>query len=256
MRLIKRFYSTYLSKEKALAHQIYQICGVRPDNIRIYRQAFYHKSLLNESHKIKQSNERLEFLGDAVLNTVIAEYLFKKYPLEDEGFLTKMRSKIVKRKTLNEISETLELDVILSHYNTTTISKSMLGNALEALIGAVYLDKGYKVAKVFIIQRILHKHLNIQELESTDDNYKSRLLETCQKEGREVHYEVVSQFKKRNRDRFKVQVLIDDVAIAQGEGYNKKGAEQMASKLALSKLDKSASNGQLSDDESAFDGQE
>jgi len=212
--------------------------GFHPRNIHIYKIAFQHKSLLNESNEILQSNERLEYLGDSILNSIVAEYLFKKYPHENEGFLTKMRSKIVKRRTLNQIAEKMELDVLLREYNNTRISSSMLGNAFEALVGAIYLDTGYKRTKVFIIQQILQRHLNLETLESFDDNYKSQLLEYCQKTGHEIVYRVIEKFKQRNRDRFRVQVLIDGDSKATGEGFNKKGAEQRASARALELLKK------------------
>ncbi len=207
--------------------------GFRPENIAIYKTAFHHKSILNESSEDLQSNERLEYLGDAILNSIVAEYLFKKYPQSDEGFLTKMRSKIVKRRTLNEIADKMELAILLKEYNNTKISHSMLGNAFEALIGAIYLDKGYRKTKVFVIQRVLQRHLDLASLEKLDDNYKSRLLEWCQKTGHNIDYRVKEKFKQRNRDKFRVQVLIDGESVATGEGFNKKGAEQRASEQAI-----------------------
>lgn len=207
-----------------------------PHNIGIYKTAFLHKSLLNESDEDLQSNERLEYLGDAILNSIVAEYLFKKYPQSNEGFLTKMRSKIVKRRTLNEIAEKMELDVLLREYNNTRISSSMLGNAFEALVGAIYLDKGYKQTKVFLIRQVLRQHLDLKALEEFDDNYKSQLLEWCQKTGHLVDYRVVDKYKQNNRDRFRVEVLIDGDPVAKAEGFNKKSAEQKASSLALKSL--------------------
>ena len=216
-----------------MASHIQSMVGFRPDNILIYKTAFQHKSLLNESDEDLQSNERLEYLGDSILNSIVAEYLFKKYPQENEGFLTKMRSKIVKRRTLNDIAEKMELDMLLREYNSTRISNAMLGNAFEALVGAIYLDKGYKKTKIFLIQQVLQRHLDLEILEKLDDNYKSQLLEWCQKYGHQVDYHVMEKFKQRNRDRFRVQVLIDGESIAMGEGFNKKGAEQKASAKAL-----------------------
>lgn len=204
----------------------------------LFQQAFYHKSN-NQKARTKGSrynNERLEYLGDAILSTVVAEYLFKKYPNSDEGFLTKMRAKIVKRKTLNYIGDQMGLDMLLSEYNKTRLSKSMLGNALEALVGAVYLEKGYDSTKRFIIGKILRAYLDIHALEMSDDNFKSQLLEWCQKNGKEIAYEVLDRFKVDKRDRFKVAVLIDGNAMAQAEDFNKKSAEQSASQKALQLL--------------------
>jgi ribonuclease-3 len=216
--------------------RLQQMLGFVPGNISIYKTAFYHKSTLHENNHIFQSNERLEFLGDALLSTIVAEYLFKKYPNADEGFLTKMRSKIVKRKTLNDIATQMEIDVLLREYNNTRISSAMLGNALEAMIGAVYLDKGYRKTKHFIITKLLKSYLNLHKLEKTDDNFKSQLLEWCQKNGREVNYRVVNKYKQENRDRFKVAVYVDGKEIALADAFNKKSAEQSASRKAISHL--------------------
>lgn len=183
-----------------------------------------------------QNNERLEFLGDAVLGTIIAEYLFKKYPNANEGFLTKMRSKIVKRNTLNKIGDKMGLDMLLQEYSQTRLSRSMLGNAVEALVGAVYLEKGYRQTKQFIIRKILRNYVDIHELESYDDNFKSQLLEWCQKNGQTVTYKLVARYKFEKRDRFKVAVLIDGKKISTADDFNKKSAEQTASEKAMLQL--------------------
>jgi len=176
-------------------------------------------------------------LGDAILSTIVAEYLFKKYPSSNEGFLTKMRAKIVKRKTLNLIGDKMGLDMILMEYNNNTrLSKSMMGNALEALVGAVYLEKGYEATKLFVISRILREYLDVHALEKKDDNFKSILLEWCQKNGKDISYEVIDYYKMDKRDRFKVAVVVDGDQVAEAEDYNKKSAEQSASKLALNIL--------------------
>ncbi len=245
MSFIWRIYNSLFSHEKDLAAHIQSMIGMYPDNIKIYKTAFQHKSLLNESSEDLQSNERLEYLGDSILNSIVAEYLFKKYPQEHEGFLTKMRSKIVKRRTLNEIAEKMELDMLLREYNNTRISSSMLGNAFEALVGAIYLDKGYKRTKIFLIQKVLQRHLDLSSLEKFDDNYKSQLLEWCQKTGKSVDYRVMEKYKQRNRDRFKVEVLVDGEHAATGEGFNKKGAEQRASAKALKAMKKEPHKGQM-----------
>jgi len=179
------------------------------------------------------SNERLEYLGDAVLGTIVAEYLFKKYPNKNEGFLTKMRSKIVKRQSLNKIADKMGLDVILNEYNQTRLSRSMLGNALEALVGAVYLECGYNGTKRYVINKILRSYLDIHELEEYDDNYKSQLLEHCQKNGQVVTYKMLAKYKFDKRDRFKVAVMIDGKKLATADDFNKKSAEQTASEKAM-----------------------
>lgn len=184
----------------------------------------------------KATNERLEYLGDAILSTIVAEYLFKKYPNKDEGFLTKMRSKIVKRQTLNEIADNMGLDVILSEYSMGKMSSSMLGNALEALVGAIYIEFGYERTKNYVIRNILMKYLDINDLETRDDNHKSQLLEWCQKNGKEVSFATLSKFKLDKRDCFKVAVLINGSEVATSEDFNKKSAEQAAASKAMEKL--------------------
>lgn len=184
----------------------------------------------------KATNERLEYLGDAILSTIVAEYLFKKYPNKDEGFLTKMRSKIVKRQTLNEIADNMGLDVILSDYSLGKMSSSMLGNALEALVGAIYIEFGYDKTKDYIIKNILMRYLNMTELETKDDNHKSQLLEWCQKNGKEINFTTLAKFKLDKRDCFKVAVVIDGVEMATSEDFNKKSAEQAAASKVMQKL--------------------
>ncbi|MFN5366208.1 MAG: ribonuclease III family protein, partial [Bacteroidota bacterium] len=183
-----------------------------------------------------ENTERLEFLGDAVLSTIVGEYLFKKYPNSDEGFLTKMRSKIVKRNSLDEIADKMGLDLFLANYNQTRLSKSMLGNALEALVGAVYIEVGYEKTKTYVIRRILRKYLNIHDLESYDDNYKSQLLEWCQKNGHSIEYKVVAKYKSEKRDKFKVAVFVDGKKYGTADDFNKKSAEQLASERAMGVL--------------------
>jgi ribonuclease-3 len=189
------------------------------------------------SAKTTYNNERLEFLGDSVLSTIVAEYLFMKYPHKDEGFLTKMRSKIVKRNALNEIADKMGLDLILADFSVGKMSSSMLGNALEALVGAIYIEFGYKKTSDYVIRQILMKYLDIHELENQDDNYKSILLESCQKIGKEVEFKIESKTKVDKRDWFVVGVYIDNEQIATGDDFNKKAAEQKAAQLALNAIE-------------------
>jgi ribonuclease-3 len=212
------------------------IIGFTPSNIQIFKQAFSHKSAVDPKLHTVTSNERLEYLGDSILSTVVAEYLFQKYPNSNEGFLTKMRSKIVKRKTLNRIADDMGIDVVLQDNNDTRLSESMKGNALEALVGAIYLEKGYNNTKAIIVNSILRRHLDIENLEEVDDNYKSQLLEFCQKNGNDIDYKVIERFKFDNRDRFKIAVYVNGKEIANGEDFNKKSAEQSASFKALKSL--------------------
>ena len=233
MTAILRLYNQFLAKDKNFAKRISSVVGFTPANLPIFKLAFQHKSSSTDKSSPLNSNERLEFLGDAILSTIVAEYLFKKYPNGSEGFLTKMRSKIVKRGTLNKIADDMGLDVILREYNDTRLSESMKGNALEALVGAIYLEKGYNFTRKIVIGRILRNHIDIHELERRDDNYKSQLLEWCQKSGREVDYRLKRKYKFDKRDRFQIAVAVNGDEIASAEAFSKKSAEQSASQEAL-----------------------
>lgn len=236
MRVIRRFYNYYLHPDKELARRLKQLVGFTPAHLQLFKLAFFHKSTFSTRDYAISNNERLEFLGDAVLSTIVGEYLFKKYPNSDEGFLTKMRSKIVKRNSLDEIADKMGLDLFLANYNQTRLSKSMLGNALEALVGAVYIEVGYERTKQYVIRRILRKYLDIHELERFDDNYKSQLLEWCQKNGHSIEYKVVAKYKSEKRDKFKVAVFVDGRKMGTADDFNKKSAEQLASERAMTTL--------------------
>ncbi len=243
MRFIRRFYNYYLHPDKELARRLKTLVGFTPIHLSLFKLAFFHKSTFSTRDYAIANNERLEFLGDAVLSTIVGEYLFKKYPNSDEGFLTKMRSKIVKRNSLDEIADKMGLDLFLANYNQTRLSKSMLGNALEALVGAVYIEVGYEKTKQYVIRRILRRYLDIHELESFDDNYKSQLLEWCQKNGRSIEYKVVAKYKSEKRDKFKVAVYVDGKKLGTADDFNKKSAEQLASERAMSVMGILNSNG-------------
>lgn len=239
--MIKRIIQAYnltISSEKQFVRRLRDLLGFTPTKLSTFVLAFSHKSNNNQDKGsfALQNNERLEYLGDAILGTIVAEYLFKKYPTADEGFLTKMRSKIVKRKSLDKIGYDMGMDELLQEYNNTRIAKSMLGNAVEALVGAVYMDRGYDRTYEFVVRRMLRDYVDVEHLESFDDNYKSQLLEYCQKSGKQVTYKTLKRYKHDKRDRFQVAVLIDGNNAAIGEDFNKKSAEQHASRKALKDL--------------------
>lgn len=237
IELFRKFYNRFLSSDAQFTRRIQRLLKFTPKNIHLFKQAFYHSSNQELNYPGIQNNERLEFLGDAILSTVVADYLFKKYPSSDEGFLTKMRSKIVKRKTLNAIAEKMGLDIFLHELNNVKLSKSMLGNALEALLGAVYIEKGFLFTHRFITNDILKKYLDLNALEQYNDNFKSQLLEWCQKEGKNVNYRLIKKFKRGNRDCFKIGVFINTEKVTSAVAYSKKSAEQSASQIALNKLE-------------------
>ncbi len=216
------------------------ITGFLPREPFLYHLALRHSSLVTArkaSHM--ECNERLEFLGDTILDAVVSEYLFKIYPTESEGFLTEMRAKIVNRRSLNDICKKIKLDSLVKFNKTRKgqINKSMYGDALEAFIGAVYMDLGFKKTKKFIIRKILLEHIDLSTVQETIYNFKSMLLEHVQKEKLEpLTYELVSERGEGNDKYFKVQVKIGSRVMGTGEGKKKKVAEQNASESALIRL--------------------
>ena len=227
-------------KDRSLAERIERITGIYPANIHLYRQAFRHSSLSQKENNSISNNERLEYLGDAVLGAIIAEYLFKQYPFKDEGFLTQLRSRIVNRSQLNKtaiklgLNELLEIDSKNSQY----VGASMYGNAFEALIGAIFLDCGYNNAKEFITGRILKFHIDLHELENNDPDFKSRLINFCQKE--KLKFNFVQHTKNENNEahQFQIQIEIEGEILATFQHSSKRKAEQFAAEIALEKLNK------------------
>lgn len=236
MDTLRRFYNIYFSSEKDFARKIKPLLGFTPVRLSVFKQAFYHRSMNVDQSNKSFNNERLEYLGDAILSTIVAEYLFKKYPAKDEGFLTKMRSKIVRRQTLNEIADKMGLDLILSEYSQGKMSNTMLGNALEAMVGALYIEFGYKKTSAYVIRQILMKYLDIHALEQQNDNHKSIILEWSQKNGHEVEFVQMSKIKNDKRDFFRMAVMVNGDKIFEAEDFNKKAAEQKAAELAIVEL--------------------
>lgn len=224
--------------QKLFVNKINKVTGLAPKNIPVYILAFTHSSFLNLEDSNSDSNERLEFLGDAILDSVVAELLFKKFPFKNEGFLTEMRSRLVKRDTLNMIAEKIGLRELVStgKGNVNNGSKSILGNALEALIGAVFLDYGYDKTKKFIDNRLVKPFIDIEELISTTDNYKSLILEWADKNNRKVYFDIVKIVKHKSYSDFTAQVRVNEKIKGKGVGRSKKKAEQVAAADACQKL--------------------
>ncbi|MGI4749435.1 MAG: ribonuclease III [Janthinobacterium lividum] len=216
------------------------LLGFVPGNLMLYRLAFRHKSVAQVIKKgIKNSNERLEFLGDAVLGSVVAEVLFKMYPYEDEGFLTELRSKIVSRVNLNQLGRKLGFEQLVEFDNrviNTSRQSSLLGDAFEALVGAVYLDKGYNFTKDFLINRIIKSHIDIHTLEKTETNFKSKLIEWCQRHGKDIIFELTTNQQGENSKLFTVQANVDGEVLGSGKEFNKKTAEKLAAEKACEAL--------------------
>ena len=219
--------------DQQLKKSLKTVLGFSPSNLSLYKQAFSHSS-----NKETVSNERLEFLGDAVLGTVIADHLFKLFPLKDEGFLTQIRSKIVNGQNLQQLALKFGIDNYLKTNlgkNETTKS-SAYGDAFEALIGAIYLDKGFIASRDFIIQRIIKIHVDIDELISTDTDYKSKLQIYTQKNKLNLEYRLLSEVQKGKEKIYTVQIFIADKPYTAFEHYSKRVAEQKAAQLTLEQL--------------------
>lgn len=216
---------------------IVSLLKFKPKNPQIYIEAFTHRSFHRNGFK-DSNNERLEFLGDAILDSVVAEFLFKEYPNKDEGFLTNMRSKIVNRNSLDEIAEKLGFENYLKkNISDNTPKKHFFGNALEALIGAIYVDRGYKHTRRFVVNEIIKPYINIKLLETTDNNFKSQILEICQKQKKEYHFDTTEVKTDDKKLSFESKLYIDNLLLGFGFGNTKKEAEQNASLDALSNND-------------------
>ena len=213
-----------------MSSYIKNIFGFKPKNIFLYELAFTHVSANTTAPNGKKiSNERLEYLGDAILGAIIAEYLYKKYPNTDEGFLTESRSKIVSRAGLGKLAHKLGMDNYAIVSTSFSGSKSLSGDIFEAFIGAVYIDRGYEFTKKIIIDKIFGNLIDIEEVLQKEGNYKSRLLEICQKEKKTLEFQIVKEENSKNRKLFWVEIIID----GQPTGYkacehNIKAAEQLA----------------------------
>src|SRR5476651_430261 len=237
---ISRFYKLYISPNRKYVKVLKNLLGFVPGNLSLYRLAFRHKSVAQNVKKgIKNSNERLEFLGDAVLGSVVAEVLFKLYPYEDEGFLTELRSKIVNRVNLNQLARKLGFEKLIE-YDSRIMGQSrqgsLLGDAFEALIGAVYLDKGYDFTKNFLINHIIKSHIDIHKLEQTETNFKSKLIEWCQRHSKDISFDLIDNLDGENTKLFTVQASVDGEPVGQGKEFSKKNAEKLAAEKACETL--------------------
>ncbi|MEQ8713350.1 MAG: ribonuclease III [Cyclobacteriaceae bacterium] len=231
----RRFFSYlkfYTREDKKLAASIKTIVGRKPYNLSLYHLAMRHSSVARVNKQgFKVSNERLEYLGDAVLGLIVAQLLFEKFPYKDEGFLTEMRSRIVNRESLNRLGRKFGLKDLINYNQSSRSSishKSMYGDTMEALIGAVYLDMGYRACTKFVVDRLIANHFDLEELVNANQNYKSIVIEYAQKENKSIEF-VVNETETADKTRqFVAEVIIDEEMMAQGHGLSKKKAEQDA----------------------------
>ncbi|MBA3827704.1 MAG: ribonuclease III [Taibaiella sp.] len=226
---------TLFSSNRQLLLQLEHLLGYIPKHLRFYEIALMHRSQLDE---VEDNNERLEFLGDAILGAIVAEYLFKRYPYQPEGYLTELRSRIVRRETMNNVALRMGLHKLVQYNkNDRGLSRShIFGNALEALIGAVYLDQGFIKTRKFILKQILKPYIDIEVMESTDTNYKNKILSWAQRNNNTITFDTMDEKMDGSRKLFTVGIMIDGQLIASGTGYNKKEAGQVAARHALEKL--------------------
>jgi ribonuclease III len=217
------------------------LLGFYPSNLKLYDLAFIHKSASAfDSQGNMVNNERLEFLGDAILGAIIADFLYNRFPQQDEGFLTKNRSKLVNRTFLTRLTFDMGLNVFIDSNANKNIDKSHIyGDALEALIGAIYLDTDYQTTKFFVTKRILSQFVNMTEIESKDSNFKSQLIEWSQKNKKEMKFETIEEpaTEKSKQPRFIATVLIDQIELGRGMGTSKKEAQQNAARETIKKLE-------------------
>jgi ribonuclease III len=207
--------------------------GYRPSNLFNFKKALSHKSIAIHND-VLESNERLEFLGDAILDAVIAEYLYEKYPGDDEGYLTKLKSKIVNRKTLSDIAEKMGIRQHLNYSTVRTINiSSVEGNAFEALMGAIYLDAGYDQVKKSVRNHVLRKFVEVDQLLEEEIDFKSRLIIWCQKKKLTLSFIIISESNHRGVSNYEMQAIISEKVYGNGNAGNKKEAEQLAAKEAL-----------------------
>lgn len=234
LRIIRQFFNKD-PNSKAFKKQLSNILGFVPGDLPLYKTALSHRSVREGAD---ENNERLEFLGDAVLSSLIAHHLFRKYPYRGEGFLTEMRSKMVNRQKLNEIALKMGLKKITFYnkFDSALKISQIFGNTLEALIGAVYLDKGYKKTQRWVEKYIIFPHLFTDDLESIEINIKNKLYGWANKNGKALEFETLEESFENGRRLFTIGATVDGELVSQAKGYNKKDASQIAAQLAVDKL--------------------
>ena len=233
MGCITRWAHRMWGADKEYYRAFKRMFGHTPDNIELYKLALVHRSAsvkVDGGESI--NNERLEFLGDAVLEGIVSDYLFIEYPHESEGFLTKTRSKIVSRQSLNALAEKLGIDkMVIYNSSGNAAHKHLFGDCFEALVGALYLDKGYNVVNRIVINHLLPKHIDLESVPTAETDFKSRLIEWCQKSKRTIEFHTESDGESR-QPAFVSRVLVDDLKVGSGKGSTKKEAEQHAAQTA------------------------
>ncbi|MEN9684759.1 MAG: hypothetical protein RLZZ28_545 [Bacteroidota bacterium] len=233
MQFLKKLFKQ--ADESSFEKQLKNVLGIHTGNEALYRTALSHRSVKETPD---ENNERLEYLGDAVLSAVIADYLFKRYPLKGEGFLTEMRSKMVNRQQLNDIALKMGLRKLTFYnkFDNALKGSQIFGNTLEALVGAVYLDKGYLKTHNWVLKQIVIPHMFVDDLELIDINLKNKLIGWANKNGKTLTFELSDEKMEGSRRLFTINAMLDGELLAKGKGYNKKDASQVAAQVAVEKL--------------------
>jgi ribonuclease-3 len=230
---MKRLYQLISSFRKSeFEKSVYMLIGYNTTKMVLFHTAFNHRSLKENP---SENNERMEFLGDAIISSVVAEYLFKKYPYKDEGFLTEMRSKMVNRQQLNHIAIQMGLKK-MTRFNKLDgglKSSQIFGNTLEALVGAIYLDKQYNFTKKWIIEKMIQPYLFMDELEQIDINIKNKIIGWALKQGKQIDFVLADEQLEGRRRLFTINIVIDGEVITSQKGFTKKDASQIAAQKAI-----------------------
>jgi ribonuclease-3 len=221
--------------EASFRKNLRNVLGFTPGKAVLYKTALTHRSVRDTAD---ENNERLEYLGDAILSAIVADFLFKKYPYKEEGFLTEMRSKMVNRNKLNEIAIKMGLKKItyFNKFDNSLKMSQIFGNTLEAVVGAIYLDKGFEKTQKWVKERIIVPHLFMDDLENLEINHKNKLYGWANKNGKNLEFETLEEKMEGGRRLFTIGAVVDGKLLAQGKAYNKKDASQIAASLAMEKL--------------------
>ncbi len=233
MQILQKFFKK--STSKSLEDSLKNVLGIQPKNIQLYITALSHRSIKDEPG---ENNERLEYLGDAILSAIVADYLFKRYPYKGEGFLTEMRSKMVNRLQLNDIAVKMGLKKIALYnkIDNSLRNSQIFGNTLEAIVGAVYLDKGYRKTQQWVLKQIIIPHMFVDDLELIDINLKNKLIGWASKNGKTLSFDLTEEKQEGGRRIFIINTVLDGEILSQGKGFNKKDASQAAAMAAIEKL--------------------
>ncbi len=234
MGLLDQFFKGS-AKVPSYKKQLRNVLGFSPGSISLYKTALTHRSVKDAA---ADNNERLEYLGDAILSGIVADFLFKKYPYKEEGFLTEMRSKMVNRTTLNDIAIKMGMRKIcnFNKFDSSLKMSQIFGNTLEAVVGAIYLDKGFIKTRKWVLERIILPYLFMDDLENLEINHKNKLYGWANKKGKILEFETLEEKIENGRRLFTVGAVVNGQLIAQGRAYNKKDASQIAAQIAVDKL--------------------